>query len=174
MLVSVLGAVNDQKKQKSPEKSVAKDKGKSKKHSTPLMPAKPFIGIELKALDQKWSDCFSRLEVILVARSFSTRTDLPDCESDTDEPASVPPASVVKESDLFILPTQPLDRPLSVDRPQLVDQPQTGDRTKSTDRASTDQLPALLPQLPSTLVTESPRQFTNSEMDTDSDADFTD
>ena len=51
-LVSVVGLVNDQKKSKSPEKSLAKDKGK-KKQSTPSKPAKPSADSKIETLDQK-------------------------------------------------------------------------------------------------------------------------
>ena len=39
-VVSVLGSVNDQKKQKSPKKTLAKDKDKAKKHSRPSKSSK--------------------------------------------------------------------------------------------------------------------------------------
>ena len=60
-------AVN-KKKAKSPEKGVAKVKRKSKKRSTPAK--SPSIHSELKPLDQKLSEHFSRLEAMLVANTF--------------------------------------------------------------------------------------------------------
>ena len=51
-LVLVVGLVNDQKKSKSPEKTLAKDKGK-KKQSTPSKPAKPSTNSKIETLDQK-------------------------------------------------------------------------------------------------------------------------
>ena len=39
-VVAVLGSVNDKKKQKSPKKTLAKDKDKAKKHSRPSKSSK--------------------------------------------------------------------------------------------------------------------------------------
>ena len=57
----VVGVMNDQKKVKFPEKSVAKDKGEKKstptkpaKSPTYPMPAMSSTDIKIEALDQKW------------------------------------------------------------------------------------------------------------------------
>ena len=72
-------------------------------------------------------------------------------------PTGAPPAGAVKAADPFITPSQLFDRPQPVDvhRPQPVGSPQ-----------STDQVPAMQRQVSSTLVTETVRQLTY--MDTDS------
>ena len=59
--MSVLGAVNT----KSPEK-VVKEKQKTKKSN----PSQSCIYKYLKALDAKWCERFSRLEVMLVAKTL--------------------------------------------------------------------------------------------------------
>ena len=59
-LVSVIGiASTDKKAVKSPETTAKKEKQK-KKHSTPVK--KSSTDATLEAMDQKWLECFSRLE----------------------------------------------------------------------------------------------------------------
>ena len=49
-----------------------KDTGKAvKKHGSPVKLSKPLTVSKLEAMDQKWSERFSRLEAMLLSKSFN-------------------------------------------------------------------------------------------------------
>ena len=129
--MSVVGFMNNQKKGKSPEKSVAKDMCK-KKLSTPTKPAKSSTNSKIKALDQKWSERFLRLKAMLLARTLENSQQEPTFQTVKVTPMKPPPAGTIKLADPFIPPAQP------VDRPQLVDRSVSVDRPKATDNVSTN------------------------------------
>ena len=79
--------MNEHKKQKLPEKSVAKDKHKSKEALYPI---------------EGWNDAGGQ--------NFSIGTDLPEVT-----PTMAPPPAAVKASDPNIPPPQPVDLPQPVD-----------------------------------------------------------
>ena len=102
-LVSVVGFTStDSKAMKSPD-TATKDKQK-KKHSTPVK--KSTTDAKLEAMDQRWSECFSHLEVLFLSKSM-VKSD-PTFQT-VKMPEKSPPASAVKGSEPFIL-SKPADR----------------------------------------------------------------
>ena len=75
-----------------------KDKGKSVKKSLAKV-AKLSKDSKLEAMDQKWSERFSRLETMLLSRSFNQ----PELvfQPVVISPAKPPPASVIDNTELF-------------------------------------------------------------------------
>ena len=99
-LVSVVGvASTDSKPMKSPETDT-KDKQK-KKHST--LVKKFTTDAKAEAMDQRWSERFSRLEALFLSKSME-KSD-PTFQT-VKMLAQSPPASAVKGSEPFILPKQ--------------------------------------------------------------------
>ena len=103
MLVVFFGAMNAEKRLIFPTKGV-KEK-KPKKHSSPAKSS--YINTKLKALEHKWSERFSRLKTLLVARTFG-KQEL-TFHTVIVAPIKAPPAGAVKISDPFILPYAPVD-----------------------------------------------------------------
>ena len=102
--VTVLGAVDKQGAVKSlpvapPEKKVKKDKASTSK-SVKSTTSSSVVDSKLAQLDEKWSDRFSRLEAILLARSieptFSSAVKV--------TPTHSPPASTSHTTEPFIRP----------------------------------------------------------------------
>ena len=87
----------------------SKNKGKAvKKHASAPRVAKPSTDSKLEALDQKWSERFSRLEAMLLFKSFIQPE--PVFQPVVVSPAKPPPASAVDN-------TQPFFEPQLADRP---------------------------------------------------------
>ena len=98
-LVSVIGpTTSDKMAVKSPERASSKDKGK-KKHS----PKKSSTDVKLEAMDQKWPECFSRLEVFFLSKSLESPSPEPTFKT-VKMPVRTPPASAVKISKPFLAP----------------------------------------------------------------------
>ena len=85
--------------------TATKDKLK-KKHSTPVK--KSTTDAKLEAMEQRWSERFSRLELLFLSKSME-KSD-PTFQT-VKMPAKSPPAGAVKEP--FIL-TKPADRPVNL------------------------------------------------------------
>ena len=92
-LLSVIGpTTSDKKAVKSPERASSKVKGK-KKHS----PKKSSTDVKLEAMDQKWSERFSRLEAFLLSKSLESPS--PELTFKMVKmPVRIRPASAVKVS----------------------------------------------------------------------------
>ena len=104
-LVSVVGvASGESKAMKSPD-TATKDKQKNK-HSTPVK--KSTTDAKLQAMDQRWSERFSRLEALFLSKSMEKSN--PTFQT-VKMPAKSPPAGAVKCSEPFIL-RKPADRPV--------------------------------------------------------------
>ena len=82
---------------KSPD-TATKDKQK-KKHYTPVK--KSTTDAKLEAMDQRWCEHFSRLEVLFLSKSME-KSD-PTFQT-VEMPAKSPPVGAVKGSEPFILP----------------------------------------------------------------------
>ena len=136
-LVSVVGVVDGQSTVKSPSlsalaekrKKVEKEKAstsksvkptdKPAKSSSESRPAKASTNARIDELDQKWSDRFNLLDVLLLAKTLDRPQEL---TFQTIKVATThsPPASVVRSTERFIKPANP---PLL----QSTDQPTTSD-----------------------------------------------
>ena len=134
-LVSVVGVASSKSKpMKSPD-TATKDKQK-RKHSTPVK--KSTTDAKLEAMDQRWSEHFSRLEALFLSKSME-KSDL--TFQTVKMPAKSLPAGAVKGSEPFILP-KPVDRPVDrlvmatdqarveaqYDRPSALDSHQPADQ----------------------------------------------
>ena len=87
----------DNRIQKRPE---SKDKGKSiKKHVSPAKVAKPFTDSKLEAMDQKWSEHFSRLKAMLLSKTLTQSE--PVFQSVVISPAKPQPADAVDNTQPF-------------------------------------------------------------------------
>ena len=89
---------------KSPE-TITKDKQK-RKHSAPVK--KYTTDAKLEAMDQRWSERFSRLRALFLSKSV-VKSD-PTFQT-VKMAAKTPPTGAVKGSEPFILP-KPADRPV--------------------------------------------------------------
>ena len=98
-LVSVISVVSSDKKSvKSPEPVTRKAKPK-KKHSTPSRRAS--TDEKLEAMDQRWSERFSRLEAFFLSKSLEG---LQPTFQTVKMPAKAPPASAGKVSEPSLQP----------------------------------------------------------------------
>ena len=106
--VSVIGVVSGPSADKSPappKKKPKKEKppAKSKKSSSSTLSS--ATEEKLSALEDKWADCFNRLEALLLARSIE-----PTFSSDVRvAPDHPPPGNVTRDSEPFF---HPIDKPL--------------------------------------------------------------
>ena len=108
-VVAVIGAVDKQGTVKSPP-TVAPLRKKAKKEKASTSKAvkstasSSTVDSKIAQLDEKWSDRFNRLEVILLARTIE-----PTFSSDVKvTPTHSPPASAVHSTEPFIKPVQPV------------------------------------------------------------------
>ena len=109
-LVPVIGVAKDSKKtQKSPEKAGNKGKDK-KKHCTPVKCTKSLTDSKLESLDQKWFECFSRLEAFLISKSLEKPSQELTFQT-VKMPAKTSPASELKFYKTFFVLTQPANQP---------------------------------------------------------------
>ena len=88
-------------------KASIKDKG-NKKQSTPIKSIKSSSDSMLEALNHKWSERFSRLEVFLISKSLEKPGKEPTFQT-VKMLAKTPPASAVKSTEPFLAPTQLAD-----------------------------------------------------------------
>ena len=99
--VSIIGVVSGPSADKSPAPPEKKPK-KDKPSSSALSSATED---KFSALEDKWADCFNRLEALLLARSIE-----PTFSSDVRvAPDHPPPGNVTRDSEPFF---QPIDKPL--------------------------------------------------------------
>ena len=112
------------KPDKTPDSKVAKGKSAKKRHSSPVKSSTVSTDHKLEAMDLKWSECFSRLEAMLLSKSQSSCTFLPVVKV---TPVKPPPAGALDTSEPFFAPTTSTDLLLTAqqasDRPQPVDRP---------------------------------------------------
>ena len=168
-LVSVVGVVpSDKKSVKSPEPAINKEKSK-KKHSTPSK--KASTDEKLEAMDQRWSERFSRLEAFFVSKSLEGSH--PTFQT-IKMPTKTPPASAVKGSDPFLQP-QASDHTagrsgLATDQTCVPknDRLQSSDIQQPTNRTLSDLSPTAPHQVPGPSGWQS-GQNSDNDMDTDSD-----
>ena len=168
-LVSVVGVVpSDKKSVKSPEPVINKEKSK-KKHSTPSK--KASTDEKLEAMDQRWSERFSRLEAFFVSKSLEGSH--PTFQT-IKMPTKTPPAGAVKGSDPFLQP-QASDHTagrsgLATDQTCVPrnDRLQSSDIQQPTNRTLSDLSPTAPHQVPGPSGWQS-GQNSDNEMDTDSD-----
>ena len=167
-VVSVVGVVSIDPKAMKPPQTATKDKGK-KKHSTPVKKS-TSADAWLEAMDQKWSERFSRLEALFLSKSME-KSDL--TFQTLKVPAKSPPAGTVKVTEPFI-PPKPADRPVMATNQARVeaqhDRPTTVSSHQPTDQPSTDQTPVVLSQFPGPSGLHS-TQDTGMDLDSDSDTD---
>ena len=107
--VSVIGVVGDSTTSPSPSLPPEKKPKKEKPPTKAKKSASSASDDRISALDQKWSERFSRLEAVLLAKSLE-----PTFSSDVRvTPAHSPPANVSKDSEPFLQPTnRPVDTSL--------------------------------------------------------------
>ena len=113
-------------KDKKTDSSVSKDKSKSVK-KLPAKVVKPSADSKLEAMDQKWFECFSRLEDMHLSRSFNHLE--PVFQLVVVSPTMPPPAGAGNKSD---------------NRPSTTDQAHTGQVIKfvlSTSTVNVQQTP---------------------------------
>ena len=125
-------------------------------------------------MDQKWAECFSRLEAFLLSKSLEKPSPEPTFQT-VKMPVRTPPASTVRVSKPFLAP-QPADRP--VDRPATStdhlsaevqgDRPGTTELQQPTGQVVTDQTSAVQHHPPGTCCLQNTQ---TSDMDTDLDSD---
>ena len=171
-LVSVVGvASTDSKAMKSPV-TATKDKQK-KKQFTPVK--KSTTDAKLEAMDQRWSECFSRLEALFLSKSME-KSD-PAFQT-VKMPVKSPPAGAVKGSELFILPKpadQPVDRStMATDQAHVEaphDQPSTVVPHQPANQPSTDQTPVASHEFPGPPGLHT-TQDTGMDLDSYSDIDL--
>ena len=171
-LVSVVGVIpSDKKSVKSPEPAINKEKSK-KKHSTPSK--KVSTDEKLEAMDQRWSERFSRLEAFFVSKSLEGSH--PTFQT-IKMPTKTPPAGAVKGSEPF-LQSQASDH--TAGRPGLAtdqtcvpknDRLQSSDIQQPTNRTLSDLSPTAPHQVPGPSGWQS-GQNSDNDMDTDSDGDL--
>ena len=103
--MSVIGVVGDsssaQTSSAPPEKKPRKDKAPTKgKKSVEIS----STDTKISQLDEKWSERFSRLEVLLISKSFQ-----PSFSSEVHvTPTHSPPAGIAKDTEPFFQPTDQL------------------------------------------------------------------
>ena len=86
-------------------RKVVKEKQKSKKSS----PFKSFIGMDLKALDANWSERFSQLEAVLVAKTLEEVAE-PTFQTVKVTSTKKPSAGAVDTGGPFLTMTNPTDQ----------------------------------------------------------------
>ena len=164
-LVSVFGvAASDEKAVKSPERTSSKEKSK-KKHSSMK---KLSTDAKLEAMDQKWSERFSRLEALLLSKSLEKPSLEPTFQT-VKMPVKTPPASAIKVTEPFLAPKpadQPVDRPAVSTNQVQCHRPQAAE-LQPTDQPSTDKTPAVSFLAPGTSGLQTTK---NSDVDMDSDS----
>ena len=101
--ISVIGAVSDTAVSSPPftvpEKKTKKDKPSSSKSKTPV--EKSATDKKTEELDQKWSDRFTRLEALLMSKTFQ-----PTFTSAVKvTPSHSPPSNVPRDNEPFFQPT---------------------------------------------------------------------
>ena len=195
--VTVLGVVDDQGIVKSPgsssekkkKTSVDKVKPQTSKDSSADKPSKSLSkshkssqDSRIDQLDQKWSECFNRLEALLLAKSLEQRE--PTFSTVKVTPTHSPPHSSVVSSKPFIKPSTDQHRPDNVKSSDLPGSVQTAFKSTSkstTGKVSTDQPPDLAGtdspishQVPSRSSSVPTRRQSTSSVDTQSDTDLSD
>ena len=125
-LVTVMGVVDGQSTSGSPglsEKATEKKKKKEDKKVASSKPVKPDKSVKsshrssgestdqkLEVMEQKWSDCFNRLEALLLAKTLNRE---PTFSAVKVTPTHAPPASAIS-SEPFLRPS---DQPSSSSQP---------------------------------------------------------
>ena len=109
--MSVIGAVDNQGSvklpvsapppDKKPKKDTKKDKSPSSKASKPQSQAS--TDVKIAELDSKWSECFNRLEALIMAKSFEPTFSANVKVTPTHSPPS--PSTVENVSEPFIRPS---------------------------------------------------------------------
>ena len=127
--------VKTKKSQKTPDSKVAKEKSSKKRYSSPARSSTVNTDIKLEALDLKWLERFSRLEAMLLSKSFSQPE--PSFQLVKNTPVKPPPVGAMDITEPFFAPTRCTDRPTSSQQ-QSSDQPQPVNRPFSTDQPPTD------------------------------------
>ena len=130
-----------------------------KKYVSLAKVAKPSTDNKLEAMDQKRLECFSRLEAMLLSKSFNQPE--PVFQSVVVSPAKPPPAGAVDN-------TQPFFEPQPTDRPTTTHRAKSDNRPVVTDQPTTDQVSK---QASSTSTVEVNQPGSDSDMDASSDSD---
>ena len=130
----------------SSKKSEPKEKTAKKHHSSPAKASKTTTDSKLEAMDLKWSERFSRLEAMLLSKTFSQPE--PSFQPMKITPVKPPPAGAVDNTEPFFALVKATDRPTSL-QPAPAPLAST-DRPSSTEQAPTD--PATKNQQPLHLV----------------------